>query len=372
MSATPCQNRLSLRATFPCKPLVCREDRQSNERGAHRPAARRTLGSASRKQKGYTLLEIILALGLSVLVIGGITVAMNFHMVTLREQQEEIERAQIARQSLFMITRDIRSAIQYKPIETSALSELVESVEAATDLASLADAALSGEEAATDELMTEEEEAADSLYESTRPRLIGTSTELQIDVSRLPRKDEYNLVMFSDGTQSDIPSDVKTISYFVRNDENYEIKKQSNSTSGLSQPLFRDPDDFRGLVRRSLDRAVTRYSIEYGAQIQLEDYEEVLAREITEIEFRYWDQENQAWESEWDSVALNGMPGAVEVSIALGLKSDTDEEAVEDRKIYRSVVYLPIAEIIPPEPEPIPEEESAETGSTETGTGGER
>ncbi|MEE2642476.1 MAG: type II secretion system protein, partial [Planctomycetota bacterium] len=102
MSATPCQNRLSLRATFPCKPLVCREDRQSNERGAHRPAAWRPLGSASQKQKGYTLLEIILALGLSVLVIGGITVAMNFHMVTLREQQEEIERAQIARQSLFM------------------------------------------------------------------------------------------------------------------------------------------------------------------------------------------------------------------------------------------------------------------------------
>ena len=91
------------------------------------------LQRASRK--AYTLLEVVLALALTVLVLGGISMAINFHLITLRDQQAEIERSQIARQSLFMITKDIRSAIQYKPIESSALDELIESVESATAMA---------------------------------------------------------------------------------------------------------------------------------------------------------------------------------------------------------------------------------------------
>ena len=99
---------------------------------------------------GYTLLEVILALALSVLLIGGISVAINYHLIVLRQQQEEIERAQIARQSLFLITKDIRAAIQYKPIETSALNELIESVSAATDISALAEQAGIGDEMVED------------------------------------------------------------------------------------------------------------------------------------------------------------------------------------------------------------------------------
>lgn len=308
---------------------------------------------------GYTLLEVILALALSVLVIGGIAVAINYHLMTLREQQEEIERAQIARQSLFLITKDIRAAIQYKPIETSALNELIESVSSATDIAGLAEEAGIGEEMIEDAGLqaADQDEAAPSEYAATRPGLYGTSTQLQIDVSRLPRKDQYNLIMFSDGTQSDIPSDVKTVTYFVRNEDNYEETGNSENV---------DINESMGLVRRSLDRAVTRYATDYGGQVTLEDYEEILAQEITQIEFRYWDQQNGQWETEWDSEQKMGLPGAVEISVALGVKS-TDDNEEDDRKIYRSVVFLPLAEIIPPELE-TPEEETGTTSGSDSGT----
>lgn len=315
--------------------------------------------SMSRKN-GYTLLEVVLALGLSVLLIGGISMAINFHMRTLRQQQIEIERSQVARQSLFLITKDIRAAIQYKPIETSALNELIESVSSATDVTGMAEdaglsedlidqAGIGGGTAADDE------DPAESEYQATRPGLYGTATELQIDVSRLPRKDQYSVVTFSDGTQSDITSDVKTVTYFVRNEENYE---ENSSADNVSISQF-------GLVRRSIDRAVTRYALDYGGQINLEDYEEVLAEEISEIEFRYWDQTNKEWVTEWDSDEMMGLPGAVEVSVALGVKAEDNEE--DERKIYRSVVYLPIAEIIPPEPEPVPDEEAESLDSAESG-----
>ena len=316
---------------------------------------------------GYTLLEVILALALSVLLIGGISVAINYHLIVLRQQQEEIERAQIARQSLFLITKDIRAAIQYKPIETSALNELIESVSAATDISALAEQAGIGDEMVEDSGLepAEEEEAAESEYAATRPGLYGTSTELQIDVSRLPRKDQYNLINFSDGTQSDIPSDVKTVTYFVRNEDNYQDNSNSEAV---------DINESMGLVRRSLDRAVTRYSVDFGTQINLEDYEEVLAQEITQIEFRYWDTENETWETEWDSDEMMGLPGAVEITIALGLDPQVDQpEDQEQVKIYRSVVFLPLAEIIPPELETPDEEEMqpADSGSgSEEDSGG--
>ncbi|MEC9091850.1 MAG: hypothetical protein VX776_11015, partial [Planctomycetota bacterium] len=309
-------------------------------------------------------------LGLSVLLIGGITVAINFHLTTLREQQDEIERSQVARQSLFLITKDIRAAIQYKPIETTALNELIESIQAAADLGAIAEGI--GIEDETLESMgvptggNSGEELLESQYVATRPGIYGTSTTLQIDVSRLPRRDQYNLVVFTDGTQSDITSDVKTITYFVRNEENYEEDTSSEEVN-LNETL--------GLVRRSLDRAVTRYTLDYGAEINMEDYEEILAQEITEIEFRYWDQENESWLTEWDSDEMMGMPAAVEISVALGVKSTDDEDAEDDRKIYRSVVYLPIAEILPPEPEALEgelTEEDSEATNGEESEGSER
>ena len=298
---------------------------------------------------GYTLLEVILALGLTILLLGGITMAINFHLLTLRQQQDEIERSQVARQSLFLITKDIRAAIQYKPIETSALNELIESVSSASG----AIEELTGEE------FEEQEEVAPSQYAATRPGLYGTSTELQIDVSRLPRVDQYNLVNFSDGTSSDIPSDVKTVSYFVRSEDETSV----DSTQAI------ELNDSIGLVRRSLDRAVTRYAADYGGQINEEDYEEVLAREVSQIEFRYWDQEVSDWVSEWDSDEMLGLPKAVEISIALGENDSSSEE--DSRIIYRTVVYLPVAELIQPEEEVIPDDGDEDSSTDDSGdTGG--
>ena len=81
----------------------------------------------------------------------------------------------------------------------------------------------------------------------------------------------------------------------------------------------------------------------------------MLASEVREIEFRYWD--GVAWTGTWDSAQLGELPAAVEVAIVLSLGTDQRDvarvpagagslfERAEDaeRAIYRRVIDLPTA-----------------------------
>ena len=55
-----------------------------------------------------------------------------------------------------------------------------------------------------------------------RPKFIGTNKEIAVDVSRLPRLDQYHpiLHMSSSGEYTSLPTDVKSVSYFVSLDAN--------------------------------------------------------------------------------------------------------------------------------------------------------
>ena len=72
-------------------------------------------------------MEVVLALALSTLVISAIAAAIRLHLLMLDRQQADIERSQVARAVLHMIANDLRSAIQYKPADVSALEELAAS-----------------------------------------------------------------------------------------------------------------------------------------------------------------------------------------------------------------------------------------------------
>jgi hypothetical protein len=110
-----------------------------------------------------------------------------------------------------------------------------------------------------------------------------------------------------------------------------------------------------GLVRRELGRSVTRWAIDNGDTQRLEQVGELLAPEITAIQFQYFD--GYQWYTEWDSDVSGGLPLAVEITLFMQPKDSLDADGmpvidptlveqssagiVQGQLVYRLVVRLP-------------------------------
>jgi hypothetical protein len=144
------------------------------------------------------------------------------------------------------------------------------------------------------------------------PLLLGTPYELQLDVSRLPRVDQYESMMSAGGgTLADIPSDVKTVAYYVANVD----AAQSGAVSEVSPG-----GATTALVRRSLDRAITRFASQSGDIGGLDTAAEVLATEVVAVQFAYFD--GTTWLTEWDSQTMQSLPLAIEILLTIATRTD--------------------------------------------------
>ena len=214
---------------------------------------------------------------------------------------------------------------------------------------------------------------------SVPPGVYGSEASIEIDVNRMPRPDEYTMRPgdMSIGTLGDMPSDIKTVSYYLQSPRSDGIldplsrltSETSTSTSGASVSTN------GGLVRRSLDRAVTQYAYQVGNTTQLLRTGELIAPEVLGIEFSYFSAAN-GWQTQWDSSTL-GLPSVVKVTIAmqsesmarsnpitpgLSLSSITSAMAQEyGIQFYSTNVIIPGAGLLT-----APQSQS-ETGSTSNG-----
>jgi type II secretory pathway pseudopilin PulG len=277
----------------------------------------------------YTLIELLLALGLSVVVVTAIAMAIQIYLVALAKQQAVVERKQVARSLLAMIENDLRAAIQYKANDYSGLDNLLQ-----TQMLMMSGrASEEGEEAEPEPLHVEEDVAF-------RPTMLGSESVIMIDISRLPRLDQYNPLIASDEATVQSPSDVKSLAYFV-----------SLTDGGVETSIeFAETKAPGGLYRREIDRAVAEFMGDTSLLSSPDNYTKLIAHEVAQISFRYWDGE--AWQTEWDSAENGGFPVAIEVTLVI----DSDRSTVasegysysgvdgEMMQIYRTVVDLPVAE----------------------------
>lgn len=159
--------------------------------------------------------------------------------------------------------------------------------------------------------LTAPENIADSALPTSAPALLGNKSELQLDVSRLPRLEEYQKAMGGAGAVTDVPSDLKTVAYYVRGPAS-----APPDTGFAPQGTLTAGDSMRaGLVRRELDRAVSQYANEQGRMEQLNQQGELIAPEVVGLEFRYFD--GSQWMEFWDSQQIQSLPLAVEITVAI-------------------------------------------------------
>lgn len=289
------------------------------------------------ERNGYSLLEVILALALTVILLGVISMAIRTNLLTLSQQRIRIERKQIARAALEMVGNDLRAGIQFKAEDYGGLENLMNTQEMMTGMLGLD----LGE-------TSDSEEEAEPYYDedavSFRPAFFGVSNALVIDVSRSPRLDEYNSLTATGSQLQQTPSDIKSVSYFF------------STSDGGQPPVFQfEQAAPGGLYRREIDRAVATFAGETGVVSEPDDNAKLISPEVAEIRFRYFDGSD--WNQEWDSVERNGFPLAVEVILIIDptrtMKNDLtysyigfDRETMEQ---FRTVVHLPLSEIIPVE-----------------------
>ena len=158
------------------------------------------------------------------------------------------------------------------------------------------------------------------------PGLYGNQNSLTVEVSRIPRQEEYiqqqaNLLA---GDLQDVTSDIKTVSYYIQTTTAQGVSDDLNvfdTSNGLATGYA------GGLVRRALDRGVTEHAEENADTQRLARTGVLVAPEIVALEFAYFDGELAQWVYEWDS-SQQGMPWLVQISIAFQ-DLDSAEEIFE-------------------------------------------
>lgn len=348
---------------------------------------RRALVNGSQafpKRRAYTLLELLLALALTVLVSGLVGMLLQIYYKSSELSQSEVRQAQIARNLLRMIADDLRSVVRYQEFDDSTLSSVLSASAggAAGGMPSDSSGASSGDSSGagaggssstgaspgtgasggasmgggstssggssmgassssgtsssgstgasassgtsssgSEDTAANTTDLAASTTPPPTPGLYGNQYELMVDVSRLPRPDQYySQQMSSLSTQMpDVPSDIKSVLYYVQTSGNsmgIQDPLQSGSLTGIAvEPTAEEAIKAGGgLVRRQLDRAVTQWANDQGQSDRLMRTGELLASEVVSLEFNYYD--GTQWLTQWDSSQQN-LPLVVKIQLGM-------------------------------------------------------
>jgi hypothetical protein len=338
---------------------------------AYRSEGSRSEGSRSEGsgRSGFTLLELFLTLAMAVVLMTLINSAFRFYARDMDANDIDLQQTMLAAAVMQMIEDDLRSSLHPEPLDTAALEELLSKTAAAAggmeaersnsemseddlEAAGMDDAStdeMTGEDALTSEMDTASLVSGAAVLETAG--LIGNQFQIQIDVSRLPRLEEYAVMLEADPTKlTDVPSDLKTVTYYVQSSDSYGISDPLDKLDPLTQAGAASSSQSGGLVRRVLDRSATSFAVNAGNLSTLGQTGELLAPEVVSIEFQYWD--GVTWQIEWNSDELGELPQAVQIQMAMlppGASTDMVDE-VEPR-VFRHIVRLPLAKPLQTEEE---------------------
>jgi hypothetical protein len=272
----------------------------------------------------------MLALGLTTIILLAISMSVDLHLRSLDTRRKQLEEPQLARAILKIIADDIRNTVLEYEQDLSGLEEMISNAAEGAAASGGGETSAEGgggvpEESSSEldselaaEATTASLDLAGTVTLPTKPGIYGNQYQLQIDVSRLPRFDEYQSMLAANNATlgiSDIPSDIKTVTYYVLSGD---TAASASGMTASNQDILTstDPDVVqRGLVRRQLDRAVSQYALANGLMSGTDDVGEVVAAEVASIEFQYFD--GIEWRYEWDTEVEGTLPLAIQIIMLL-------------------------------------------------------
>lgn len=285
--------------------------------------------NASVPRGGFTLLELTLALGLTIVLLTAVYRAMEIHWQFSVAGQVEVERSQIARALLSQIAADIRStAYRVEQPSTTTSSTDTDGTGTSDDSSDTSD---------IDTTVSEFTDPADA-FSTNVTGVFGDNQSLTLHVSR---PDSLKESPTGDLADALMQGDLKSVSYFLAGGE-------SGLASSLSNPLseVETDDGIEGLARMSGDRFAVIQAADVGDSAEVASQVRLLAPEINFLSFDYHD--GYEWLTEWDSSTEERLPTAIGVTI--GFRDPDFPEnsflrrtASESTDTYRIVVPLSAA-----------------------------
>ncbi len=221
-------------------------------------------------RRGFTLLEVMLAMGLAVVVLVLVGVGINVHLKVAAKSLDQVEEAQLARGLLQRIADDLRNAVPFQPPPSSTSS---------TSSSSSSSAASGQSGAAGTSDQDTSSGTADS--NSTTPLsggIYGGAQAIQIETARRPRATLASLqVAASDRSQPARLSDIRVVSYSLGAPTTVDMSQQGPpSTSGT------------GLYRHEQDRAEFFYASQNGQTDDTDPKKDLLAPEVVDFQLTYY------------------------------------------------------------------------------------
>jgi type II secretory pathway pseudopilin PulG len=322
--------------------------------------------------RGMTLLEMLLALALTVVMLTLIGQALYFHLYTFQSRRDGVEQSQLARALLQHIANDLRAAVATEALDNKGVegvsldpTKLAQTAGVNLPSGTLSTANQNGNNNATNSSATDSEEAAANEDFATSTGFsvgfYGDLTSLQFDITRLPRLDEYDPQFALDGSGSitRIPADVRTVSYAMEGSitvardalpqaERLHLESLQQATSTMEPRALLRSEQEVSLAGSEL----TTLSLEADKTLN----EERLADDITRLQFLYFD--GYEWWPEWNSDDRGGLPLAVEIIVGMANQtlpqnntsattSSYDVAAKASETLYRLVVKIPVAVALP-------------------------
>jgi prepilin-type N-terminal cleavage/methylation domain-containing protein len=252
------------------------------------------------RRGGYTLLEVVLAIAIGLLIVAALYVALDTQFRYMASGRNAIAEGQLARGLLNRIAADIRQSLAVLP-------------KSPTGGAPAAGASTGSADAATSSTGTAGESSTSpgqsgSTTGQANLGLTGDETQLTLYVSAVPR------IGREDAEAQNGQSDQRRISYTI--------------IPGA------------GLARQEV-RAVTADDT-LGADAPVS----ILAAEVVELRFRYYDPAAGDWVTTWDGTTT-GPPLAVEVTLGIQQPDEGLDPGQTTRNIryHRLVVAIPAAAV---------------------------
>jgi type II secretory pathway pseudopilin PulG len=273
-----------------------------------------------RRRAAFTLLEILLAVTLSVVLLGVVYGAIHLSWKYSTAGQQEVERAQLARAILREIEADVRSVVYH---EAAAVSQAPESVLDTNEL----------DETATADVR--------------RRRLPGAHPAVNVGVVG----DSQRLVLQSLARKANRRDDGEPGDGDSRGDVTLVVYLQADRTppvlpvlrqGSIAQAVRVDTSDVEtGLVRIETDCNLPNPVDALSGSRPVDRRLELLASEVVGLQFHYFD--GQRWRDTWDSDREQSVPRAIDVSITMQASAlgERSEARPADPETYRLVIALP-------------------------------
>ena len=317
-------------------------------REGRRPAGRR------RSRAAFTLIEVILAVGLSTLLILCIASAIDLYRRMTTAATDDMSETRLVRAVFAKLEVDLRDVVPPQPIAATATTTAGSSSGSSSSgsssgsksgsssgSSSSSSSSSSSTQSAqgTDPLQYVYSRSVFGLYGDANSLVLNTLTPHPLPLAAQQQTGAQSASQTSSAGPSQIAGvhgDMKVVAYFVLGGPQSPIL----AAGGSGQMTPDGKEITAGLARVEGERTAIGYAIETGSTSSLRA--RVVAPEIESIGFRYFD--GTTWQTSWSGATLQSLPQAVEITISVG-KNDpynARTQASQDQasRSYRHVVAI--------------------------------